>query len=323
MCRWECNMEETTVHCTANCMKLELILSILDGWGFCMPRFHSFDELLNGLRNLAENNPTILALVGYIVMWFTFFGGLGTPKCMEKLGQYWLLLRLLRLHPFPNHSTCQFWSNGASISPLDCLLTNYGIVVRNSEGNLIVPAGWLIEHLDITQAEFMASLAIKEVIQDWMLEVDGIIIEGDSLIVVKWLQDMFNRKNKIPDAFPQRLLLTGRFLICCPVVLVAEAMLMKQCFVIKGKNISFTAEEVALITGLPNRGADFVVGSGRMSGVTANDLRHEIDGLKRTTPVKELLEKFIIFYCPIYSSSSQISGFLQLSFLWPKMLKNS
>ncbi|KAL0910673.1 hypothetical protein M5K25_018750 [Dendrobium thyrsiflorum] len=168
------------------------------------------------------------------------------------------------------------------------------------------------------------------------------------------------RTKWIPDAFPQRVLLTGRFLIFCPVVLVAEAMptgyspkihfrcrastfrqvcdrlratfgeelvnalrllqldqfllmpafkqnvplvhmlltkwnVKKQCFVIKGKNIPFTAEEVALITGLLNRGADFVVGNGRTSGVTANDLRHEIDGMKRSTPLKDLLEKFIVY----------------------------
>ncbi|KAL0922215.1 hypothetical protein M5K25_006185 [Dendrobium thyrsiflorum] len=169
-----------------------------------------------------------------------------------------------------------------------------------------------------------------------------------------------NSNSQIPDAFHQRVLLTGRFLICCLVVLVAEAMptgyspkihfrcrastfrqvcdrllatfgeefvnalrllqldqfllmpafkqnvplvhmlltkwnVKKQCFVIKGKNIPFTAEEVAMITGLPNRGADFVIGNGRISGVTANDLRHEIDGMKRSTPLKELLEKFIVY----------------------------
>ncbi|KAL0904179.1 hypothetical protein M5K25_026254 [Dendrobium thyrsiflorum] len=78
-------------------------------------------------------------------------------------------------------------------------------------------------------------------------------------------------------------------------MLLTKWNVKKQCFVIKGKNIPFTAEEVAMITGLPNRGADFVVGNGRISGVTANDLRHEIDGMKRSTPLKELLEKFIVY----------------------------
>ncbi|KAL0904625.1 hypothetical protein M5K25_026754 [Dendrobium thyrsiflorum] len=78
-------------------------------------------------------------------------------------------------------------------------------------------------------------------------------------------------------------------------MLLTKWNVKKQCFVIKGKNIPFTAEEVAMITGLPNRGADFVVVNGRISGVTANDLRHEIDGMKRSTPLKELLEKFIVY----------------------------
>ncbi|KAL0905825.1 hypothetical protein M5K25_024264 [Dendrobium thyrsiflorum] len=48
------------------------------------------------------------------------------------------------------------------------------------------------------------------------------------------------------------------------------------------------SRKVALIIGLPNRGAEFVVGGGRISGVTANDLRHEIDGIKRFSPRKKM-----------------------------------
>ncbi|KAL0925496.1 hypothetical protein M5K25_003834 [Dendrobium thyrsiflorum] len=71
-------------------------------------------------------------------------------------------------------------------------MAGIGIVARNYEGALVFAAGKRIEHWDATQAEIMAALTI-----DWMHEVDGIIIEGDCLNAIKWLQKMFDRRNKV------------------------------------------------------------------------------------------------------------------------------
>ncbi|KAH0451771.1 hypothetical protein IEQ34_019070 [Dendrobium chrysotoxum] len=68
-----------------------------------------------------------------------------------------------------------------------------------------------------------------------------------------------------------------------------------QCFIIiKKRKLRFTSDEVALIIGLPNRGAVFVPGSRRIEK-TSNDIRHEIESCDELTRIDELMVKFITF----------------------------
>ncbi|KAI0514168.1 hypothetical protein KFK09_010203 [Dendrobium nobile] len=69
----------------------------------------------------------------------------------------------------------------------------------------------------------------------------------------------------------------------------------KQCFLIKDQNLQFTADEVAMILGLPNRGNNFEIGGARITGKSANDIRKEVISLDESTAMPDVLKKFIIF----------------------------
>ncbi|XP_028551679.1 uncharacterized protein LOC114579895 [Dendrobium catenatum] len=69
----------------------------------------------------------------------------------------------------------------------------------------------------------------------------------------------------------------------------------KQCFLIKDQILQFTADEVAMILGLPNRGNNFEIGSARITGKSANDIRKEVISLDESTKMPDVLKKFIIF----------------------------
>ncbi|KAI0498071.1 hypothetical protein KFK09_021312 [Dendrobium nobile] len=69
----------------------------------------------------------------------------------------------------------------------------------------------------------------------------------------------------------------------------------KQCFLIKDQNLQFTADEVAMILGLPNRGNNFEIGSARITGKSAYDIRKEVISLDESTAMPDVLKKFIIF----------------------------
>ncbi|XP_028548291.1 uncharacterized protein LOC114578897, partial [Dendrobium catenatum] len=76
-------------------------------------------------------------------------------------------------------------------------VTGLGVVVRDHLGRLLVAAGSKIEHWDITTAEIMAALSIKDIMEPWMTELDGIIIEGDCRNAIRWLQGSFDRRNRL------------------------------------------------------------------------------------------------------------------------------
>ncbi|KAL0922860.1 hypothetical protein M5K25_006890 [Dendrobium thyrsiflorum] len=78
-------------------------------------------------------------------------------------------------------------------------------------------------------------------------------------------------------------------------MLLMQWDMSKECFVINGELIKFTSKEVALLVGLPNRGLKFEIGSGRISGVTANDIRHNIEEMDVATQTEDLVKEFIVY----------------------------
>ncbi|PKU77539.1 hypothetical protein MA16_Dca018034 [Dendrobium catenatum] len=72
-----------------------------------------------------------------------------------------------------------------------------GVVARDHVGKLLLVAGSLVEQWDVTRAEILAATAIRAAVEDWMFNMDGIIIEGDCRNAIKWLQGAFNRLNKL------------------------------------------------------------------------------------------------------------------------------
>ncbi|KAI0496370.1 hypothetical protein KFK09_022686 [Dendrobium nobile] len=62
-----------------------------------------------------------------------------------------------------------------------------GITIRDCHCNLVVAAGWGITHWDSTHVELMAIQYIEHILQDWMFDLDGVIIEGDNASVIDFM----------------------------------------------------------------------------------------------------------------------------------------
>ncbi|PKU64483.1 hypothetical protein MA16_Dca008406 [Dendrobium catenatum] len=67
-----------------------------------------------------------------------------------------------------------------------------GGVCRDHRGRLLLAFGRSCVHWDIAHVELLAIKIINEVFKDWMIEINGIIIEGDNINIIK----LINKKIK-------------------------------------------------------------------------------------------------------------------------------
>jgi len=88
----------------------------------------------------------------------------------------------------------------------------------------------------------------------------------------------------------------------------------KQSFIIEGHVVPFTADEVALLTGLPNRGEEITWMTLPTSTISSKDIKTEIFELTRESSPYTMLKTFIMYLC------SNLF-FQQSNFKVPKMLK--
>jgi len=77
--------------------------------------------------------------------------------------------------------------------------------------------------------------------------------------------------------------------------LISRWDISKQCFVIKGQPIPFTADEVALLTGLPNKGEEISWHSLAHTSVTSKEIRDDMMELNKQTPPETMLRTFIMY----------------------------
>ncbi|KAI0503838.1 hypothetical protein KFK09_014781 [Dendrobium nobile] len=77
------------------------------------------------------------------------------------------------------------------------LLTSYSAGIRgffrDYKGRLLIAFGEGRTHWDIAHLEFDAVMTIRRLIQPWMLESKGEIIEGDNLNAIKFIQHSLNK----------------------------------------------------------------------------------------------------------------------------------
>ncbi|KAI0497165.1 hypothetical protein KFK09_020387 [Dendrobium nobile] len=221
-CPWGCSDDEDREHCTIRCSFLKTILTQLGRWGFSMPSSNSFVELLRNLEHLAGVNPSlgrIFCSAVYqawrarndkkhgrswgspSVLAATTLGSLSKPHLTPALEQCHI-----NQPPglFDNSAWCvppPSWLKfnfDASVLPSN--LAGLGVVVRDHLGNLIVASGQQIEHWDAATAELLAASTIKDIIEDWMFDRPGIIIEGDCSNIIEWLQQLRHPHHRLHRA---------------------------------------------------------------------------------------------------------------------------
>ncbi|PKU72931.1 hypothetical protein MA16_Dca007494 [Dendrobium catenatum] len=198
------------------CNKLRDVLLILDKWGFTLPLVDSLDEVMELLSGLISLNLNLGQIYCYTVyqVWRARndFKHIRTNRSPLSIAA--TVLSLLPKHY--RTPTLEHWSTtqpfglptrttwcppgwlkfnvDAALKPFN--LAGIGVVVRNHEGVLITAAGRRIEHWDPFQAEVRATAVTQMVIRDWKLDLDGIIIEGDCVNAIGWLQKLQDRKFK-------------------------------------------------------------------------------------------------------------------------------
>ncbi|KAH0463868.1 hypothetical protein IEQ34_006654 [Dendrobium chrysotoxum] len=72
-------------------------------------------------------------------------------------------------------------------------LARIGGVFRDHKGTLLLAFGKKRIHWDVAQLELEAVLAIREFIQSWMMNNKGVIIEGDNLNIINFIQESMNK----------------------------------------------------------------------------------------------------------------------------------
>ncbi|PKU70997.1 Putative ribonuclease H protein [Dendrobium catenatum] len=219
LCPWGCGVEEDRAHCTVHCLKLKQVLACLADWGIRTPVHDAFEDMICSLKGMARDNPPLGRIFCYAVYqsWrarnaFKHGRAFGTPKVIAAT----VLSQIPKSFCLPNlEQWCINQPIGLPASRLWCtpppnwLKVNFdaalcssnraglGLVVRDDLGRLIIAVGRMFEHWDPLQAELKAALAFAEIIEDWMYDREGLIVEGDSAEVVKWLQETYQPASRL------------------------------------------------------------------------------------------------------------------------------
>ncbi|KAH0465938.1 hypothetical protein IEQ34_006041 [Dendrobium chrysotoxum] len=90
-------------------------------------------------------------------------------------------------------------------SLLESNIASIGCIIIDHEGRFLLAFGKKKIHWDINQLEMEAICLIREFLQTWMFESEGVIIEGDNLNIIKFLQDSMMKSRMITGMIENHL----------------------------------------------------------------------------------------------------------------------
>ncbi|XP_028555660.1 uncharacterized protein LOC114580917 [Dendrobium catenatum] len=203
-----CGEDEDNNHLVGGCCKIRKVVSLLNNWGIIVPVFDSFRDCLVSLQRFVGKNSliaNIFCTAAYLV-W--------KSRCKVVHGEkddsdnsiaantisFALRSNFLNIQPdnwdanqqllfSPWHPPPPRW---IKINVDAALKRNnlavIGGVARDEKGRFLFAFGAHCLHWDFSQVELLAVLYLKNVAKDWMLEAQGVIIEGDNFNIIKLLQ---------------------------------------------------------------------------------------------------------------------------------------
>ncbi|PKU67392.1 putative mitochondrial protein [Dendrobium catenatum] len=172
LCPWGCDMEENTEHCITCCHMLRKVGRILAKWGFTLPQYDSLAAAMEGLAAMAASNRVRGLIFCYAVY------------------QVWRARNDLK------HTGTSRPPSVIAATVLSLLPRTYSMPILE-QWSYPQPSGLFPDHSwDAFQAEVLAATAIREVIREWMYDLDGIVIEGDCSNAIRWLQHLHDRHHK-------------------------------------------------------------------------------------------------------------------------------
>ncbi|KAI0530979.1 hypothetical protein KFK09_000528 [Dendrobium nobile] len=212
LCPRGCNEPENIEHVANRCKKLLEVFNCLNEWGFCIPVLDNMDYRCNWLK--AQN--TLLRKIycnSVFITWKERNEGVHGKSeqtasfiaseaiSLASVSSNLYLLSTGRLDVNQHMLLEKIWHPpppGWIKINLDASLLRSnkggtGGVIRDCKGRLLLAFGKPCIHWDIAHLELLSIEMIKDIIQDWMLEYKGVIIEGDNANIMKLIQDTLKK----------------------------------------------------------------------------------------------------------------------------------
>ncbi|KAI0496467.1 hypothetical protein KFK09_022784 [Dendrobium nobile] len=212
-CPRGCTGIEDKSHIVANCSKLKNCLLMLNNWGFNILVFEDFYSFLDGLVKASKTNP-LLANMYCTTVFIAWKNRCKLVHGKSEESVFFMAANIVSLATVSNFiithpknwdtnqlklfsSWCPPPTDWIKINIDASLKSNYlagiGSIIRDNKGRFLSAFGHHYLHWDIAHVELLAVYYLKNILKEWMLEAQGVIIEGDNNNIIKELQ--VNLKN--------------------------------------------------------------------------------------------------------------------------------
>ncbi|KAL0910884.1 hypothetical protein M5K25_018981 [Dendrobium thyrsiflorum] len=208
-----CGCLEDVDHVFVKCNKIHSTLKFLAGWGCNLPSFNDFSECIKCIITLATSNPFIGNLYCTVVFlcWKNrnnlSHGGRDDSSMVLATNAFCMAVASFNCNlSLENWNANQLQLSNVSWCPppprwikanVDATISinnkaGIGVVFRDYKGRFLYAFGRSLLHWDIAQVEVLSILAVGDIIKDWMIQADGIIIESDNSNVIRFFIDIIN-----------------------------------------------------------------------------------------------------------------------------------
>ncbi|XP_020696585.1 uncharacterized protein LOC110109729 [Dendrobium catenatum] len=207
-----CGEVENLSHITTMCNHLREVLKKIHEWGIFVSVFNSMEDCLSELKRLSMTAPNVVIPYCNAVYWnwknknevaHGKDANMVSATAANVLSTAYLSFNPLIASWGANlprefqtiwHPPSQGW---IKINVDAALLSSYnagiGGYFRDDKGRLLIAFGENRIHWDIANLELAAVISIRKFLHPWMVEFKGLIIEGDNINVIKFIQDSLNK----------------------------------------------------------------------------------------------------------------------------------
>ncbi|KAL0912500.1 hypothetical protein M5K25_018476 [Dendrobium thyrsiflorum] len=227
-CPFGCRENEDLDHITVRCKQLNVVFSALLKWGFDLPNFRRLEELQMEIKRCRRQELfwAVLYCNSVFLCWKNRNDkkhGNVYPSPLVTVGN-----AVEMIHQRKSFSNSEHWD---SIQP-----GGIGVVVRNSQGKLLLAASWSIVHWDSLQVELIAVQFIGKIVERWMFGMQGVLIEGDNASVIVHMQKFCRGR-----AIRQRIFVLSKLLevIFCGIL----GFMSENLYIVEVSNLSPNATE--------------------------------------------------------------------------------